>query len=65
MHRKFNRKVPQQLTKEIHVGLAERRVTKDFSDNHFPKLFEEIKAAAKFDVEVDWTSMSEDGSSHL
>lgn len=42
------------------MGLKERRAIKDFQDNHFPKLCEDIKKAAEKDIEieVDWDSLA-------
>lgn len=45
-------------------GLAERRVMKDFADNHLPALVQEIRAACGFDIEVemDWESLHYQGA---
>ena len=49
------------------MGLAERRATKDFQENIFPELQTALNEAAGFEVniEVDWSSIAEDGMSHL
>ena len=49
------------------MGLAERRVAKDFEANVFPQLKKEVAGAAKFEVPVDvkWESLAVDGQSHL
>ena len=46
-------------------GLAERRVVKDFADNHLPELTQNIRDAAGFDIEVDvdWDSWYCQGAS--
>jgi hypothetical protein len=45
------------------MGLAERRAVKAFQDNKFPKLKQEIDAAAGFDVvmEVQWDTLATEG----
>lgn len=45
------------------MGLAERRATKDFQDNHLPALTAEIHAVAGFDVpiEIKWEQLAKDG----
>jgi hypothetical protein len=49
------------------MGLAERRATKAFQDNSFPKLKAAVDAAAGFVVELDvaWDSLAQDGYAHL
>jgi len=49
------------------MGLAERRVQKDFQDNHFPKLKKEVDAAAHLTIplEVKWDTLAPEGQSHL
>ncbi|WP_378181166.1 hypothetical protein [Aquimarina sp. SS2-1] len=49
------------------MGLAERRIVKEFEEKTFPKLQEEINTAANktLEIEVDWKSLAIDGSSHL
>jgi hypothetical protein len=49
------------------MGLAERRVAKEFQDTLFPGFKKEIDQALGFDipVEVNWESLCEEGSSHL
>ena len=49
------------------MGLAEKRVVKDFQDNHFPKFKGQVTDSAKFDVEieVDWDKLAEPEYSHL
>ena len=48
------------------MGLAEKRAIKEFADNTFPKIHEEIKAAAKFDVEIEihWDTLAAENQSH-
>jgi hypothetical protein len=45
------------------MGLAERRATKDFQDNHLPGLTSEVHALAGFDVpiEIRWEQLAKDG----
>lgn len=49
------------------MGLAERRVAKEFQDTAFPQWKQKIDAALGFDVpvEIDWTSLQLEGESHL
>lgn len=49
------------------MGLAERRVAKEFETQKLPGLQQELDAAAGIAVplEVDWESLSIDGQSHL
>lgn len=49
------------------MGLAERRAIKDFQDNDFPKLKEQVVKAAGFDVpiEVNWEQLGTAEQQHL
>lgn len=49
------------------MGLAERRAAKRFQDESYPKLKTAIDEAAGFEtsLEVDWSSLAIDDSSHL
>lgn len=49
------------------MGLAERRVVKEFQDKHLPKLMEELEKAAGFAVpiEVAWDQLAVEGDSRL
>jgi hypothetical protein len=48
------------------MGLAERRIIKDFQDNHFPALHKQVTTAAGFEVplEVNWDSLTSNEYSH-
>ncbi len=48
------------------MGLAERRIVKDFQDNHLPALQKQIHEAAGFEVplEVNWEQLSANEYSH-
>ncbi len=45
------------------MGLPEKRAIKEFQEKQFPKLKEELDAAASFSVplEVDWGTLAPDG----
>lgn len=45
-------------------GLAERRVMKDFADNHLPGLIQQVREACGYDIEVemDWESLHHQGA---
>ncbi len=49
------------------MGLAERRVQKEFQDSHFPKLKKEVDEAAHTSIplEVKWDTIAPEGQSHL
>ena len=49
------------------MGLKERRAITNFEETIYPKLVDGLKAAAGFEleVEVDWTSIAEEGMDHL
>jgi hypothetical protein len=49
------------------MGLAERRATKEFQDNHLPALQKEIEQAAGFPLTVDvkWESLATPDQAHL
>jgi len=49
------------------MGLAERRIVKDFQDNHLPTLKKQVDEAAGFEVplEVNWESLSANEYSHV
>src|SRR5262245_3234509 len=49
------------------MGLAERRAASQFEETAYPRLKKEIDAAASFEVpvEVDWSTLAVEGSSHL
>lgn len=49
------------------MGLAERRVAKQFQENEYEVFLQEIKTIVGKDVEVsvEWDSIAEDGMSHL
>ncbi len=49
------------------MGLAERRATKEFQDNHFPAHKAAIDRAAGFEVELEvrWETLARDGMAHL
>lgn len=49
------------------MGLPEKRILKQFIDEKLPQLVAEIHKAAKFEfpIEVDWPSLTIEGSSHL
>ncbi len=49
------------------MGLKEKRVVKEFQDEHYENYKKQVNEAAKFDVnmEVDWDSLAVEGSSHL
>ena len=49
------------------MGLAERRVIKEFQDTKYPELKKAIDDAAGFPVEMDvqWDTLALEGSSHL
>lgn len=49
------------------MGLAERRIAKDFQENEFASVLAEIKETVGKEVEVavDWNSLCVDGMSHL
>lgn len=49
------------------MGLKEKRAQKEFIDNVFPGLEQELHTAVKFavEIEVEWDKLSEDGSGHL
>ncbi len=49
------------------MGLAEKRAAKAFQDRKFPEVKAKVKKAAGFDlpVEVDWESLSWEGSGEL
>ncbi len=49
------------------MGLAERRVQKEFQDNHFPKLKGQLETASGTSVplEVNWETLAPEGQSHL
>ncbi len=48
------------------MGLAEKRAIKEFQESVFPKIHEDIKAAAKFDVELDiqWDTLAVENQGH-
>lgn len=49
------------------MGLAERRATREFQDNHLPGLLSEIKAVAGMDVpiEIKWDTLAIEDQGHL
>jgi hypothetical protein len=49
------------------MGLAERRIVKDFQDNYLPVLKKQVDEAARFEVplEVNWDSLSTDEYPHI
>lgn len=49
------------------MGLAERRGVKNFQDNRYPDLKQQIDQAAGFpvDVEVHWDSLGEEDYAHM
>jgi hypothetical protein len=49
------------------MGLAERRAAKKFEDTTYPKLKQQVDAAAHFEVplDVNWQSLAIDGSADL
>ena len=48
------------------MGLAERRIVKDFQDNHLPALKKQVDETAGFEVplEVNWDSLTVNEYSH-
>lgn len=49
------------------MGLAERRVAKDFQENEYPKFTKELNEVVgkELPVEMDWNALQEEGKSHL
>ena len=49
------------------MGLAERRALKEYQEQEFIKLVDQIQRVAGFDVELDveWDALAEDGMSHM
>lgn len=49
------------------MGLAERRVAKDFQENEYPQFLEELNETVgkELPVEMDWSALQEEGRSHL
>lgn len=49
------------------MGLAERRIAKDFQENEFSDFLKELKETTgkEVSVEVAWNTLSVDGMSHL
>jgi hypothetical protein len=49
------------------MGIAERKAAKQFEETHFPRLKQELDAAAGFAlaVEADWNSLAVEGQEHL
>lgn len=49
------------------MGIAERKAAQQFEQTHYPKLLQDLQAAAGFEVpvEVDWASLSVEGFAHL
>ncbi len=49
------------------MGLAERRITKEFQENEFQQFLKELKEVVGKDLEVDvdWGTLQVDGMSHL
>lgn len=49
------------------MGLAERRASKEFLENRFPDLKQQIDRAAKFEVtlEVKWDTLAVEDQAHL
>lgn len=49
------------------MGLAERRVAKDFQENEYPQFVKQVNeiVGKELELEVDWVSLQEEGKSHL
>ncbi|MHA7060036.1 hypothetical protein ACWGOQ_0022605 [Aquimarina sp. M1] len=49
------------------MGLAEKRIAKQFQETNYPELTKEINeiAGKSFDYEVDWNSLTKDGYSQF